>query len=88
MPLQYTIPQYIIFGEVTVFLMGNYNAEGVLWGPRLLQPQSPVLVAAITDFLKWEWERQLAEADFAGPKFLKINNNNFLLINSSFKLQL
>lgn len=88
MPLQYTIPQYIIFGEATVYLMGNYEAEGAIWGARLLWYQSPVLVAAVTDFLAWEYERQLAIIAEQAPKVLKINNNNKLLINSSFKLQL
>lgn len=86
MPLQYTLPQYIRWGECTVFLMGNYNAEGVLWGPRLLKYQSPVLVAAVTDFLSWEYDRQQAVIVEAQPDSIGINNVDSLLINSTDKL--
>ncbi len=86
MPLQYTIPQYIVFGEVTVYLMGNYEASGVLWGNRLLEYQSPVLVAAVTDFLSWEYDRQQAAIVEAQPDSIGINNNDYILINSIDKL--
>ncbi len=82
MPLQYTIPNYITFGEVTVYLMGNYEAEGAIWGARLLWYQSPVLVAAVTDFLAWEWERQLAEVEFNAPDKIGVNNVDVLGVNS------
>lgn len=85
MPLAYTIPQYITFGEVTTYLMANYQAEGVLWGGRLVQPFSPVLVAIVTDALKWEWERLLAAADL-DIDTLGINDVDSLLINSTDKL--
>lgn len=85
MPLVYTIPQYIQFGEATTFLMANYQAEGVLWGGRLVQPSSPVLVAIVTDSLKWEYDRLLAAAELELPETIGINNVDSLLINSTDK---
>lgn len=79
---QFTIPQYIVFGKITIALMGNYNASGALFGARILVPQSPVLVAIVTDALQWEYERLLAASDLLLPDTIGINNVDSLLINS------
>jgi len=59
---QFTIPQYIFFGEATVFLMQNYQADGTLYGRRLINRASPVMVAIVTDILKWQYEINVAAA--------------------------
>jgi len=59
---QFTIPQYIFFGEATVFLMQNYQADGALYGRRLINRASPVMVAIVTDILKWQYEINVAAA--------------------------
>lgn len=56
MSLIYTIPQYINLGEATVFLMGNYQNQGVLWGERLIKQQNPTLVAIVTDALNYQYQ--------------------------------
>ena len=81
---QFTIPQYIFFGEATVFLMQNYQADGALYGRRLINRASPVMVAIVTDILKWQYEINVAAAAEANPEnLLLIDTANYLLINSS-----
>jgi len=59
---QFTTLQYIFFGEATVFLMQNYQADGALYGRRLINRASPVMVAIVTDILKWQYEINVAAA--------------------------
>lgn len=81
---QFTIPQYIFFGEATVSLMQNYQAGGALYGRRLINSASPVMVAIVTDILKWQYEINVAAAAEANPEnLLLIDTANYLLINSS-----
>ena len=81
---QFTIPQYIFFGEATVFLMQNYQADGALYGRRLINRASPVMVAIVTDILKWQYEINVAAASEGNTdSFLLIDNANYLIINSS-----
>ena len=81
---RFTIPQYIFFGEATVFLMQNYQADGALYGRRLINRASPVMVAIVTDILKWQYEINVAAAAEANPEnLLLIDTANYLLINSS-----
>lgn len=81
---QFTIPQYIFFGEATVFLMQNYQADGALYGRRLINRASPVMVAIVTDILKWQYEINVAAAAEANPQdYLLIDIANYLIINSS-----
>jgi hypothetical protein len=81
---QFTIPQYIFFGEATVFLMQNYEASGALFGKKLINRASPVMVAIVTDILKWQYEINVAAEAEANPEnLLLIDTANYLLINSS-----
>lgn len=66
MPLYFTIPQYIQFGKATEFLMGNYEADGVIWGQRIIQKGSPVLVNIVTDALRGQYEGQPNDSTLEG----------------------
>lgn len=81
---QFTIPQYIFFGEATVFLMQNYEASGALFGKKLINRASPVMVAIVTDILKWQYEINVAAAggNVTIDDFMLINSTDYLLINS------
>jgi len=59
---QFTTQQYINFGEATVYLMQNYEASGALFGKKLINRASPVMVAIVTDILKWQYEINVAAA--------------------------
>lgn len=48
-----TIQQAIDRGQVSIYLSGNDNAKGALFGPRIAAPGSPVTIAIITDALMW-----------------------------------
>lgn len=81
---QFTTQQYINFGEATVYLMQNYEASGALFGKKLINRASPVMVAIVTDILKWQYEINVAAAAEANPEnLLLIDTANYLLINSS-----
>lgn len=51
-----TIPQVITLGDATIYLMGNDVAAGSLWGARLNTQNTVVLVAYVTDALRWQYE--------------------------------
>jgi hypothetical protein len=81
---QFTTQQYINFGEATVYLMQNYEASGALFGKKLINRASPVMVAIVTDILKWQYEINVAAAIEENPQdYLLIDIANYLLINSS-----
>lgn len=81
---QFTTQQYINFGEATVYLMQNYEASGALFGKKLINRASPVMVAIVTDILKWQYEINVAAAAEENPQdYLLIDLANYLLINSS-----
>ena len=42
--------------------MQNYQADGALYGRRLINRASPVMVAIVTDILKWQYEINVAAA--------------------------
>jgi len=48
-----TIAQAIAQGQIALYLIGNDNAKGSLFGKRLTAPGSMVSVAMITDALDW-----------------------------------
>jgi len=84
MSAQFTTQQYINFGEATVYLMQNYEASGALFGKKLINRASPVMVAIVTDILKWQYEINVAAAIEENPQdYLLIDIANYLLINSS-----
>ena len=49
----YTTSQAIEMGKGTIGIMADYQAQGALFGTKLVKPQSPQLVAIITDALSW-----------------------------------
>lgn len=51
-----TILQTIRIGDGTVPYMGNYEAEGTLFGQRLVKKDTTILVAIVTDALRWQNE--------------------------------
>lgn len=51
-----TIPETIEIGEVSVYLSGNNNSLGQLFGKRLASPTSPVTIAMVTNALIWGYE--------------------------------
>lgn len=48
-----TIPQIIRNGKLSVPLSANYNAKQEMFSPALAAPNSPVLIAMVTDALNW-----------------------------------
>jgi hypothetical protein len=48
-----TIAETVTIGDISTYLSGNDNARGSLFGPRLGTPVSPVLIALVTDALRW-----------------------------------
>jgi len=48
-----TTAQAIAQGQIAMYLIGNDNAAGNLFGPRLSAPGSMVSIAMITDALDW-----------------------------------
>lgn len=51
-----TIAETIDIGDASVFLSGNDNSKGSLFGKRLASPTSPVLIAIVTDAIRWEYD--------------------------------
>jgi len=48
-----TISEAIARGRLSIYLCGNNNAKGRLFGKRLASPNSQVHIAMITDILSW-----------------------------------
>lgn len=61
-----TIAETIAIGEVSIYLSGNDNASGVLWGKRLNSPYSPVQIATCTDALLWQFEGDSTDETLRG----------------------
>lgn len=57
-----TITETIEIGDVSIYLAGNDNAAGSLFGPRIAKPTSPVTIAIVTDALRWENESDPTES--------------------------
>lgn len=51
-----SIADTIEIGDASVYLSGNDNAKGSLFGSRLASPISPVSIAVATDALRWGYE--------------------------------
>lgn len=56
MAVQPTISETIQIGDVSIYLSGNDNALGALFGKRLAAPFSDVQIATITDAIRWQYE--------------------------------
>jgi hypothetical protein len=48
-----TIPETIVYADISTGLCANYNAAGALWGKRVIPPASPMTIAIVTDALRW-----------------------------------
>jgi len=48
-----TIPETIVYADISTGLCANYNSEGALWGARVIPICSPVTIAIVTDALRW-----------------------------------
>lgn len=48
-----TIPDTIIYADLSVGLSANYQSAGVLWGRRVQPVCSPVTLAIVNDALRW-----------------------------------
>lgn len=51
-----TIPQTVNIGKATIFLMSNDYAKGSLFGKRLTNENSSVLIAYCTAALSWQYD--------------------------------
>ncbi len=51
-----TIQQTIDRGNVSIYLAGNNNAKGSLFGARIASPTSPITIAMVTDALDWGYD--------------------------------
>ena len=51
-----TIQQVIDRSQVSIYLSGNDNARGQLFGKRIAAPGSPVSIALISDALNWGYD--------------------------------
>lgn len=51
-----TIPQTITIGDGTTYLMGNDEANGALFGQRLVKKTSPLMIAIVTDAIRWTYD--------------------------------
>lgn len=51
-----TITQAIVRGEISIYLSGNDNAKGALYGGRIAAPGSPVTIAIVTQALAWGFD--------------------------------
>ena len=58
-----TIAEAITIGDATVYLMGNDVANGALFGARLNTPQTVVLIAYVTDALRWAFENNPSDSN-------------------------
>lgn len=56
MAVQPTIAETIQIGDVSIYLSGNDNSLGALFGKRLSSPYSDVEIATITDAIRWQYE--------------------------------
>lgn len=56
-----TIVETIAIGDGTVSLMGNDVANGALFGARLVKPSTTVMIAYVTDAIRWQNEGQPAD---------------------------
>jgi hypothetical protein len=82
-----TIAETIAIGEVSIYLSGNDNATGVLWGKRLNSPYSPVQIATCTDALKWQYEDLLANGQVADDDTLRGTANYLIWMCGKYGLQ-
>ena len=67
-----TIPQVIQLGEASIFLSGNYQAEGSIYGGRLLNNTSPEMIAIVTDAVKWEYAGNPSTSNVSAVGYLVI----------------
>lgn len=51
-----TIPEIIDRSQVSIYLSGNDNSKGTLFGPRKAAPGSPISIALISDVLNWGYD--------------------------------
>lgn len=61
-----TIAETITLGDATVYLMGNDVANGALYGARLVTKKTVILVAYVTDALRWQFESNPADTTLRG----------------------
>lgn len=51
-----TIAETIVIGDGSLPYIINYLAQGQLFGARKLTAPSPTFIAAVTDFLRWQYQ--------------------------------
>lgn len=61
-----TISEAITLGDATVYLMGNDVANGALYGARMSTPKTVILVAYVTDALRWQNENNPTDPTLRG----------------------
>lgn len=61
-----TIPQVISIGDATIYRMGNDVSNGALFGARMVNPSTVVLIAYVTDALRWHYASQPADNTLRG----------------------
>lgn len=48
-----TTAQAILWGDISIYLAANDNANGAIFGRRITSPSSPITIAMVTDALRW-----------------------------------
>lgn len=82
-----TIPETIVIGDISIYLAGNNNAKGVLFGRRLSSPKSPVQIAICTDALRWQYEDLLEQGEVDDDDTLRGTANYLIWMCGSYGLQ-
>jgi len=82
-----TIAETIRVGDVSIYLAGNDNATGALFGRRLSSPKSPVEIAALTDALRWQYEDLLAIGEVSSDDTLRGTANYLVWMCGRYGLQ-
>lgn len=76
-----TVTNTIKYGDSTVFLMANSQAKSALFGNQNLEPKSIIMVALVTDALRWNNEM------FPSASTLQGTSNYLLWLCGKFQLQ-
>lgn len=82
-----TIAETIVIGDISIYLSGNNNALGVLFGKRLASPFSPVQIATCTDALRWQYEDLLAVGAVSDDDTLRGTANYLIWMCGRYGLQ-
>lgn len=63
---QKSIGEIITIGDASIYLSGNDYANGSLFGTKLIKSTTPVLIAYVTDALRWQFEGNPSDTSLRG----------------------